>query len=112
MINLSICLFVLAAILGLILATMLFKKKETPKPVVVIHGLVAGSGLLLLFLHTLGNPQRLLQVAIGLFVLAALGGVILFANDLRRRPGPLFLVVVHASAAVVALGLVLIAVFG
>jgi hypothetical protein len=111
MLVLSICLFVLAAVIGLTLAVMLFKKKETPKPVVVVHGLVAGSGLVLLFLHTLKNPHSLLYVAIGLFVLAALGGVILFANDLRRRPGPLFLVVIHATAAVVALSLVLIAAY-
>lgn len=109
MLTLSICLFVVAALIGLTLAFKLFKGKTTSKPVVVTHGLVAGTGLVLLFLHTLNNPQSLFQVAIGLFVLAALGGVLLFANDLRRKPGPLFLVVVHASAAATALVLVLIA---
>src|SRR5688572_16335004 len=112
MLILSITLFALAAVIGLTLAVMLFKKKQTPKPVVVTHGLVAASGLVLLFLHTMKNPHSLFYVAIGLFVLAALGGVILFANDLRHKPGPLFLVVVHATVAVVALSLVLIAAFG
>ena len=108
----SICLFVIAALIGLALAVMLFKRKATPKAVVVTHGLFAGTGLVLLFLHTLSNPRSLLQVAIALFVLAALGGVTLFANDLRQKPGPLFLVVLHAGAAATALVLVLIAAAG
>lgn len=112
MLYLSIVLFAVAAVLGLIVAVALLKKNETSKPVAIAHGLVGAAGLVLLLFHTLQNPQRLLTIALGLFVIAALGGFYLFANDLRRKPGPLFLVVVHAAAAVVALGLVLVAAKG
>jgi len=99
-------------VIGLALAVMLFKRRATPKPVVVTHGAVAATALVLLFLHNLRNPQSLFWVAIALFVVAALGGVILFANDLRQKPGPLPLVVVHALVAATALALVLVGAFG
>ncbi|HEX2861207.1 MAG TPA: hypothetical protein VHN79_06190, partial [Lacunisphaera sp.] len=72
---------------------------------------VAVAALMLLFLHASKNPHALLTVAIGLFMLAAVGGVVLLANDLHHRPGPRFLVAGHAIVGVGALGLVLIVVF-
>lgn len=108
MFSLSIILFAVAAVFGLILAVSIFKKKETSKPLAVVHGLAGAAGLVLLILHAVQNPQKLLTTAITLFVIAALGGVLLFANDLRRRPGPAFLVVVHALVAVAAVGIVLV----
>ncbi len=107
MLTLSIALFAFAALLGLVVAAALFKKKETSKPVALTHGLVGAAGLVFLILHALQNPNKSLTIAITLFVIAALGGVVLLANDLRKKPGPLFLVVVHALAAVVAVVLVL-----
>lgn len=107
MLTLSICLFALAAFLGLVVATALFRRKETPKPVVAAHGLAGASALVVLFLYAQQQPHRLLTIAITLFALGAMGGALLLANDLRRKPGPLFLVVVHASVAVIALSLVL-----
>ncbi len=108
MLTFSIVLFALAAVLGLAVAVALLRKKETSKPVALAHGAVGAGGLVLLLLHALSHPQRMLTIAIGLFVVAALGGAVLFANDLRRKPGPAFLIVVHAVVAVVAFGLVLL----
>jgi len=108
----SLALFVVAALLGLFVALALFKKQETSKPAAVAHGLLGAGGLVLLLIYTLQNPNRLLQVAVGLLVVAALGGFLLFANDLRKKPGPIFLVAVHALAAVVAVVLVLLVVKG
>ncbi len=112
MLVLSIVLFVVAAILGLTVALALFQKKETSKPVALAHGALAAAGLVVLILYALQNAHRLLTVAIVLFVIAALGGAILFANDLRRKPGPIPLVAVHAVAAAVALVLVLVVALG
>jgi hypothetical protein len=36
--------------------------------------------------------------ALVLFALAAIGGAVLFVNDLRKKTGPVVLVVVHALA--------------
>ncbi len=112
MLNLSIILFALAAILGLTVAVALFRKKPTSKPVALTHGLVGAAGLVVLFLYSLQHPHRQLSIAIGLFVVAALGGALLFANDLRKKPGPLGLVVIHALVAVAGFALVLLVAFG
>ena len=108
MLLLSLILFALAAIVGLTLAFRIFQKKETSKPVALAHGAVGAIGLVVLILHAAQNPQKLLTVAITLFVIAALGGVLLFANDLRKKSGPAFLVIVHALVAVAAVGIVVV----
>jgi hypothetical protein len=112
MLTFAICLFALAATLGLVVATALFKRKETPKPVVAAHGLAGVSALVVLFLYAQQQPHRLLNIAMTLFAMGAVGGLVLLTNDLRRKPGPLFLVVVHAGVAVIALTLVLLVAFG
>lgn len=108
MLTYSIILFAIAAVLGLTVAVALLRKKETSKPVALAHGAVGAGGLVLLLLHAMSHPQQMLTLAIVLFVVAALGGAVLFANDLRRKPGPVFLIFVHALVAVVALVLVLV----
>src|SRR5579885_455791 len=100
----ALVLFVLAALLGLAVALAIFKKKETSKPVAVLHGLFGAAGLVLLLLHAMKHPHQLLTAAIVILVIAALGGALLFVNDLRRKPGPVALVVIHAIAAVAAVG--------
>ena len=74
-----------AAIVGLTLAFRIFQRKETSKPVALTHGAVGATALVLLIIHAAQNPQKLLTVAMTLFVIAALGGVLLFANDLRKN---------------------------
>ena len=39
MLNISVILFAVAALFGVIILAALVKKKETPKPVVYLHGL-------------------------------------------------------------------------
>jgi len=112
MLVLSIILFAVAAILGLTVAIALFQKKEPSKPVALAHGAVAAAGLVVLILFALQHAHGLLTAAIVLFVVAALGGALLLANDLRKKPGPLALVAVHAAAAAVALVLVLVVALG
>lgn len=108
MLTLSIVLFVVAALLGIGVAIALLQKKETSKPMALAHGAVGAGGLVLLILYAAQNPHKFLTAAIVLLVIAALGGVILFANDLRRKPGPVFLILVHALAAIAAVTLVIL----
>lgn len=104
----ALVLFVLAAVLGLTVAVAIFKKKETSKPIALAHGACASAGLVVLILHVVKNPHSYLTAAIVLLVIAALGGAILFVNDLRKKTGPVALVVIHALAAVTAVVLVLL----
>lgn len=104
----TIVLFVLAALLGLTVAVQIFKKKPTSKGVAIAHGAFGAAGLVVLILHAVKNPDRLLTTAIILLVIAALGGLTVFINDLRGKVGPLGLVVIHALVAVAAVALVLV----
>lgn len=106
LLSLALVIFAVAAVIGITLAIPLLQKRPTSKPAAIAHGLLGASGLVLLIVYTMQNPHKFLTSAIVLLVVAALGGVILFANDLRNRPGPAFLIVVHALAAVAAVGLV------
>lgn len=110
MLKISIVLFVVAALGGLLLATLHLKQKSAPLPLAVLHGLLAAIGLvMLIFAVVKMAPAGLTGVALGIFILAALGGFVLFGMDLKRRMLPLGLIVVHGSAAAVALVILLVA---
>jgi hypothetical protein len=76
-----------------------FVKKA--KPVVYSHGLVAATALVLLIVYGVQNPDRFPRLSIILFALAAIGGFYLLFNDLKRKPGPVAVAVIHALTAVV-----------
>lgn len=104
----TLVLFALAAVLGLTVASQIFKKRETSKAVALAHGAFAAAGLVVLIVYALHNAHPWLTTAIVLFVVAALGGAVLFVNDLRKKPGPVGLVIIHALVAVVGVVLVLL----
>jgi hypothetical protein len=108
MLYLIIILFALAAVMGLVIATAIFNKKPaTPKPAVIAHGIFAATALVLLIYYMLQNPGHYPKVSLILFVVAALGGFVLLYNDLKKKPGPLSIVIVHALVAVTAFVLLL-----
>jgi hypothetical protein len=102
MYRLSILLFAVAAVAGLTMAVMHFRGKTPPRAALaVLHGLFAASGLVVLLLALLkagfgGTPG----IALGLFVVAALGGFGLLSFHLKGRALPSGLVVGHALLAV------------
>jgi hypothetical protein len=112
MLYLIVSVFALAAVLGLVVATAIFNKKpETPKGAVYGHGTFAATGLALLIYYAVNNPDNYPQASLIVFGVAAIGGFILFFNDMKKKPGPFGLVVVHALAAVTAFILLLAFVF-
>ena len=102
MYRLSIVLFAIAALAGLTMAVMHFRKAHAASPVLaVLHGVFAASGLIVLLLAVIkigmhGAPA----IALGLLVTAALGGFGLLSFHLRGRALPSGLVVGHALLAV------------
>ena len=102
MYRLSIVFFAIAALAGLTMAVMHFRKASPPLPVLaVLHGGFAASGLIVLLLALVkagmhGAPA----IALGLLVTAALGGFGLLSFHLRGRALPSGLVVGHALLAV------------
>jgi hypothetical protein len=111
MLTTSIVLFAVAAVFGLTIIVPLLQGKPTPRPAVFLHGLIAATALIILIVYAINNPGGPLPSII-IFVIAALGGFILFANDLRKKPGPKALALIHASAAVIAFVILLIFAFG
>ena len=109
--TLTITLFALAALGGLVLAFRHFKRAPLPSLVAVAHGVLAATGLVFLILYflrtdggwTFGLPLLLL-------VVAALGGFLLVAFHLRGQRPPSAAVVVHAVVAVIGFLTLLLAV--
>lgn len=98
----SILPFAVAAVAGLTMAVMHFKKRLPPRPVLaVLHGFFAASGLVVLLLAVVkAGVQGAPTIALGLLVVAALGGFGLLSFHLRGRALPSGLVVGHALLAV------------
>lgn len=105
-------LFALAAVGGLVLAVQRFRGEPRPAlPLALVHGLFAAAGLVTLALAVLGSEEvsGLAQAALVGFLVAALGGFVLFANHLQKKELPIPLVVIHALVAVLAFGMLVVA---
>lgn len=99
MLTTIIAIFALADIIGMILLSYVLQTKETPKVLMVMHGLLAATALVLLIKYTFESYPKPLESAI-LFVIAALGGIILAIRDLAKQPVPKWLAVTHGLVAI------------
>ncbi len=95
-----------------ILITKVLKDEEPPKAVVYSHGGAASLALVLLIIAYLNQGDSLMMTSLLVFIVAALGGFVMFGRDVAQKPIPKWLAVVHALAAVTAFVLLLVAVFG
>jgi hypothetical protein len=110
MIKVATCLFVLAALGGLVMAGIRFGAGRNP-PVLIpyMHGLLAGAGLtLLLYAAFTGPVPGSVKIAIVLLLVAAAGGSVLnLVYHWRQVPIPKGLTVLHSLLAVAGVGLLL-----
>ena len=93
-----VTLFALGAIIGMYLLALVLQGKETPKAVALIHGVFVVVALVLLIIYSSRNPG--LADSIVLFLIAALGGLVLIIRDLLSKSIPKWLAVVHGLVAV------------
>ncbi|HYC29296.1 MAG TPA: hypothetical protein VEB42_10775, partial [Chitinophagaceae bacterium] len=100
----AIALFALAAIFGLVIFKNWLTSAHTSRAVVYAHGIFAAIALVILLIFVLRNPVNSLQISVGLFVAAALGGFYMFFRDLKGKFSPMWLAVVHALIAVAGFG--------
>jgi hypothetical protein len=107
----AIVLFAAAALGGIILAVLRLLGKPLPLPLALVHGAAAAAGLVALAVAVLGSGLHA-KVPLLLFVVAALGGFVLFSFHLRRKDIPVPVMLVHAIVAVVAFGLLLVGILG
>lgn len=106
-------LFAIAAVGGLAMAYMHFKQdRNPPGGLAALHGLLAASGLLVLIWGAVEfGVGAFVAWALGLFVVAALGGFFLLSVYLRGKRLPSAVIVVHGLIAVVAFLLLLAGIF-
>ena len=106
----------LAALGGLTVAGM--RLSGTPRPptwMALGHGAIAAAGLACLIYAATVSPglPQLAQIALGVLILAALGGAIIFVGfHLQGQPLPIPLILGHGIIAVTGYVLLLISVFG
>jgi hypothetical protein len=100
MLYLTISLFAVAAILGILIFKNWLTAAETSRGVIYGHGIFAATALVLLVVIALQSGASALRTSVILFVIAALGGIYMFLRDLRGKFSPMWLATVHALLAV------------
>jgi hypothetical protein len=111
----SSVLFVITAVGGIVMALLRFGgKPHPPSWLAMLHGLLAAAGMTLLAYASATMPvPSLAIIALVLFAVAALGGVMLNLHfHLNGIPLPIWLVIVHALVAVAGFVALLLAAFG
>jgi RsiW-degrading membrane proteinase PrsW (M82 family) len=107
----TIGLFALAAVLGLSILIKWLTKKEASRAVIYSHGIAAATALVLLIFYAVQNPANFPKASLILFVIAALGGLYMFYQDMKKKNSPIAVAVIHALLAVSGLITLLIFVF-
>ena len=103
----SIVLFALAAAGGITIV-VLYKRGKLSLPLALVHGALAASGLVVLIVAAIeGQTTTLGNVALGLFVVAALGGFYLIYSHLTTGKLPQAVIGIHATVAIVSFLLLL-----
>ena len=108
----AIVLFAIAALAGLTMAAIHFRTRTNPRVLLAgVHGLFAASGLIVLIVAVMKASSGIAQAALGVLLLAALGGFTLVSFHLRDRALPDGLVVGHALLGVAGFGTLIAAVW-
>lgn len=94
-------IFAIAALLGFFLLSYILKEKNAPKGVAMIHGAFGAIGILALGYYSYYHSSKFL-ISLGLFILAALGGLYLFATDISGKKVPKSFAIGHGTFAIIA----------
>lgn len=106
-------LFAVAAVIGVYMASRVFRGNMAPWAAGLLHALLAAAGLVLLAAGYLnGSLAQMAAIALGVLTLAALGGFFLGSFHLRKQVAPKAVVVIHALLAVTGFGLLAVAALG
>lgn len=95
--------FVLALLVGGVLAGRALGGARPAGGGALVHAALATAGLVLLSLTVAGPAERrILNDALALFALTAVGGLLLLGFRLRRRQLPAPFIVLHGALAVIS----------
>ncbi len=104
-------LFALGALIGMYLLSLVLRNRETPKAVAVTHGAFVVIALIMLINYISNNSPGPVESLV-LFVMAALGGIVLAYRDFTGKKIPKWLAVTHGVLAISGFTLLLIFAFG
>jgi peptidoglycan/LPS O-acetylase OafA/YrhL len=104
-------LFAIGALFGIYLLTLVLQNKKTSTGMALIHGLFVAAALITLIVYSTKNQPSPITSII-LFVIAALGGLVLFYRDVTGQTVPKWLAVLHGLLAVTGFILLLVFTFG
>lgn len=105
----AVILFAVGALFGLHILTNILRNKPTPKPSVIIHGLLVAIGLILVLGGVIVGGDRRLMISLILFIVAALGGfTMLFIDVFKKKLPPKILALLHPVIAAVGLIILII----
>ncbi len=109
MIYAAVVLFAIAAVIGVALSISHSRGLPVGVPRALVHGCFAAVGLVVLLIDLVTRPHPGSAIASFIvFLLAALGGFVLFAFHVRKRKLPVPAIVFHGLIAVCAFVILLI----
>src|SRR5947207_5528803 len=102
--NIAAILFAVAAVTGIAIAFIRLSGRDLPPMgLALLHGLFAASGLVALAIVAVApGAAQWARISLGIFVVAALGGLLLLSFHLRRRGLPLPIIGIHGFIAALA----------
>ncbi|MBK6618262.1 MAG: hypothetical protein IPG31_07815 [Nitrosomonas sp.] len=101
MLTYLIMVLAIAAVGGVVLAAKVLSGQLAPWPLSIIHALLGATGLIMLIMMVLeGSGGSRLTAALGLLVVAALGGCYLASMHAKGNVAPKNVVLIHAGVAV------------
>lgn len=110
MIYASIILFAIAAIVGFTIFTKVIRNRRASRPVAYLHGLIALAAILLLVLAVTRSGEFMLSFGMIIFIMASVAGGALFFMDSRKKILPIGVIAAHATLALIAFIILLIAI--
>lgn len=113
MLDYAIAVLAIAAVGGVVMAFKVLRGQFAPWALSLLHALFAATGLVLIIAALVnGIDSTALRAALGILIVAALGGFYLGAQHLRKKKAPGKVVIVHAGVAVTGFLALLFAAFG
>jgi len=110
LLNVAAIVFAIAALGGIVLAAHVLRGKFAPWALSLLHAALGAAGIVLVLVTVIQGLRGNAALALGLFVVAALGGFFLASFHYRKQLPPSAVVVVHAVVALAGFGALLAAI--
>jgi hypothetical protein len=110
LLNAAAVVFAIAALGGIVLAAHVLRGKFAPWALSLLHAALGAAGIVLVLVTVIQGLRGNATLALGLFVIAALGGFFLASFHYRKQLPPSAVVVVHAVVALAGFGALLAAI--